>query len=219
MTTNAGPKRPSKSRKWGWTACAIAVIIALGSLVGVTASRKSAVVVPNSTPTSVPGSAHVNATPVRHSVPRRLSIPSIDVNTSVGVLGLQSDGQVMVPPNTRTVGWYRYGPTPGGLGSSVILGHVDSYAGPGVFFLLRDLKAGESIKVILADGVTATFRVTKVVQYSKANFPDKLVYGPHGGRLLNLVTCGGVFNHATGHYESNIVVFSQFVRGTPARKV
>jgi len=189
----------------------------MGALVGVWASRKPATTVLTSSPTTLARPPVVNPAPVRHSIPRELAIPSIDVSTSVGIVGLQPDGQVMVPSTTRTVSWYRYGPTPGDVGSSVILGHVDSHLGPGVFFLLRTLKAGALIHVVLADHASATFRVTSVVQYSKTNFPDKLVYGSHGGRLLNLVTCGGVFDHATGHYESNIVVFSKFVRVTPSQ--
>jgi hypothetical protein len=71
--------------------------------------------------------------------------------------------------------------------------------------------------VVSKDGVTTHFLVTEVVQYSKTSFPDRLVYGSHGTRSLQLVTCGGVFDHATGHYESNIVVFSNLVSVTPAK--
>jgi sortase (surface protein transpeptidase) len=214
MTATAGRRSLAKFQKLGWTVCAIAIIVAVGSFVGAAASKGPTAAVSSSSPTTTRGDAIVNAASARRSIPRRLSIPSIDVNAGIGVVGLQSNDQVEVPPNTRVVSWFRYGPTPGQPGSSVILGHVDSYVGPGVFFRLRDLKAGASIQVILADDVTATFRVIKVVQYSKTDFPDRLVYGPHGGRLLNLVTCGGVFDHATGHYESNIVVFSRLVRAT-----
>jgi sortase (surface protein transpeptidase) len=117
----------------------------------------------------------------------------------------------MVPTNTHTVGWYRDGPTPGQVGSAVILGHVDSYLGPGTFFSLKELKAGDPITVDLANGAVTHFVVTKVVQYAKTSFPDRLVYGSHGIRGLQLVTCGGTFDHATGHYESNVVVFSHLV--------
>jgi sortase (surface protein transpeptidase) len=138
----------------------------------------------------------------------KITIAAIAVDASVGSVGLQANHQVMVPASTRATGWFRYGPTPGQVGSAVILGHVDSYLGPGVFFELRDLKAGAPIFVTLADGAVLRFRVTEVVQYSKSSFPDRLVYGSHGTRSLQLVTCGGVFDRATGHYESNIVVFS-----------
>jgi hypothetical protein len=55
------------------------------------------------------------------------------------------------------------------------------------------------------------FAVTKVVQYSKAAFPTQLVYGPTKTPSLQLVTCGGAFDYSTGHYLSNIVVFSHLV--------
>lgn len=152
---------------------------------------------------------------VAHSRPVRLNIGQLGISTGVGSLGLQANGQVMVPRSVHTVGWYRNGPTPGEVGSSVILGHVDSYIGPGIFFELKTLHVGASITVVLADGVTTRFAVTRVVEYSKGSFPDRLVYGPHGTRSLNLVTCGGVFNHATGSYESNIVVFSRLVAVEP----
>jgi sortase (surface protein transpeptidase) len=145
------------------------------------------------------------------SRPVRLTIPAIQVATSVTKLGLQANHQVMVPTNTTTVGWYIDGAAPGQVGSAVILGHVDSYLGPGVFFDLKNLKAGDRINVVLADGAVTSFAVTRVVEYSKTSFPDKLVYGSNGTQSLQLVTCGGTFDHATGHYESNIVVYSHLV--------
>ena len=66
----------------------------------------------------------------------------------------------------------------------------------------------------LADGVVATFKVTSVVQYQKTAFPDQQVYGSNGSSQLQLVTCGGAFDSQTGHYLSNIVVYSSFVSAT-----
>jgi sortase (surface protein transpeptidase) len=151
---------------------------------------------------------------IARSRPIKITIPSLGVNTKVGTLGLQPDHQVMVPTNTRVVGWYKDGPPPGQIGSAVILGHVDSTQGPGAFFALKSMKAGARINLVLADGAVTVFAVTKVVQYSKSSFPDRLVYGSNGTRALQLVTCGGTFDHATGHYESNIVVFSHLVSAT-----
>jgi hypothetical protein len=136
---------------------------------------------------------------------------SFGVNTVVGTLGLQADDQLMVPTSPHVVDWYVDGPTPGHVGSSVILGHVDSFKGPGTFFYLKKLKTGNAITVVLADGTAERFVVTRVVEYAKTSFPDRLVFGSQGTRSLNLVTCGGVFDHDTGHYESNVVVFSHLV--------
>jgi sortase (surface protein transpeptidase) len=108
------------------------------------------------------------------------------------------------------------GPSPGQAGSAVILGHVDSYLGPGVFFKLPQLIAGDKIDVSLADGVTAHFVVDTVVIYPKDQFPTSLVYAPHGYSALQLVTCGGTFDPETGHYLSNIVVYTSLVSSTQA---
>ncbi len=149
--------------------------------------------------------------PVLRSRPVVLEIPALGIDTAIGTLGLQADRQLMVPTSAHVVDWYVDGPTPGQAGSAVILGHVDSYRGPGTFFFLKDLTAGDAITVKLSDGVVTHFVVTRVVQYSKIDFPDRLVFGPRGTSDLNLVTCGGTFDHATGHYESNIVVYSKLV--------
>ncbi|MFJ6565192.1 sortase domain-bontaining protein [Streptomyces sp. NPDC091412] len=86
--------------------------------------------------------------PLRRSVPVRLRIPAIGVDTPLLSLGLEPDGTVQVPPVTAhdQAGWYRYSPTPGQVGPSVVLGHVTvgSY-GDGVFRHLDRLRTGETI--------------------------------------------------------------------------
>jgi sortase (surface protein transpeptidase) len=97
------------------------------------------------------------------------------------------------------------------LGSAVILGHVDSVNGPAVFDRLVDLKVGDRVTVKLADGKTVHFKVIGLREYSKKNFPEKLVYGSRPYSALQLVTCGGLFDSQTHHYLSNIVVFTKLV--------
>ena len=149
---------------------------------------------------------------VRHfaarSVPVHLTIPNLDVSVPLTSLGLNKDGTVSVPTNFAVPGWYKYGPTPGQRGSAVILGHVDSYKGPAVFFYLSRLRPGDPIIVNLKDHAVVRFKVIGTREYSKNNFPDKIVYGMRPYSALQLVTCGGVFDRATGHYESNIVVYT-----------
>ncbi|MHB1518636.1 MAG: class F sortase [Acidimicrobiales bacterium] len=150
------------------------------------------------------------------SVPQTLRIPAIGVSVTVGTLALNADGTVQVPKGTKHPGWFRLGPTPGEIGSAVILGHVDSYLGPGVFFLLRTLAAGDQVDVGLSDGITAQFTVNSVAMYSKQQFPAQRVYGSHGVSALQLVTCGGVFDHQTGSYLSNVVVYTSLTAVLPA---
>ena len=137
---------------------------------------------------------------------------------SVSALGLNPDRTVQVPASFQEPGWYRLGPAPGQVGSAVILGHVDSYQGPAVFFRLRSLRPGDRVEVSLADGVTAHFVVDAVAMYPKKQFPARRVYGSHGYSALQLVTCGGAFDTSTRSYLSNIVVYTSLVATTSAAR-
>jgi LPXTG-site transpeptidase (sortase) family protein len=157
------------------------------------------------------GPAPARVSPAARSQPLTLSIPAIELKVPVSELGLNANHTVQVPTNFAEPGWYRLGPSPGQLGSAVILGHVDSYLGPAVFFRLRTLRPGDHVNVTLADGVITHFVVRQVAMYQKANFPTVLVYGSHGYSALQLVTCGGVFDSQIGHYLSNVVVYTNLV--------
>jgi sortase (surface protein transpeptidase) len=167
---------------------------------------------------SLPGPAYASksaaaphVSPTARSLPVTLRIPAIGLNVPLSQLGLNPNGTVAVPTNFAQPGWYRFGPSPGQLGSAVILGHVDSYLGPAVFFKLRNLRPGDRVEVALADGVTTHFVVREVAMYSKTQFPTVLVYGSHGYSGLQLVTCGGVFDAQTRSYLSNVVVYTRLV--------
>ncbi len=140
--------------------------------------------------------------------PVSLTIPLIGVKTSLIRLGLASDGSMQVPSSTTVAGWYTGSPRPGGVGSAIIVGHIDSLTGPGVFYKLPQLHAGDRAYVERADGTTAEFRVTSVQTYLKDQFPTQTVYGPTPDAELRLITCGGAFDPATHHYLSNIVVYA-----------
>jgi Sortase domain len=148
---------------------------------------------------------------VQRSLPVSIDIPAIGVDSRLLHLGVNSDGTIQVPSLYETPGqaaWYKYSATPGQIGVSVIEGHVDTYKGPAVFFRLGGLRPGDLVKVRLADGVTAVFRITGVRQYLKSEFPAKKIYAATRYAALRLITCGGVFDNATGHYLSSTVVFA-----------
>ena len=155
------------------------------------------------------------------SIPLSISIPAIKVRSPLLQLGRTAAGALDVPPPGSTyndAGWYKFSPTPGSLGPSVIAGHVDSAAdGPSVFYRLGGLRRGDSIRVSRSDGITAIFGVTQVLRFHKSAFPTQLVYGNTADAALRLITCGGPFDSATGHYEDNIVVLASLTGSQPAR--
>ena len=143
------------------------------------------------------------------SVPVAIKIPAIAVDSELIELGLLADGTMEVPPDGDSAGWYDGAPTPGELGPAVIAGHVDWVTGPGVFYDLADVGAGDEVLVTRADGTVAVFVVSTVEEYAKDEFPSDRVYGDIDHAGLRLITCGGSWNARTQHYESNTVVFAE----------
>jgi sortase (surface protein transpeptidase) len=140
------------------------------------------------------------------SPPVRVELPSIGVSSRLVRLGLNADGTMEVPRDYALAGWFTGGPMPGQDGPAVISGHVDSKSGPAVFYRLRDLRRGDTVRVQRADGAWLAFEVTGTARYAKAAFPTDAVFGPVTGPVLRLITCGGEFDRSRGSYLDNVVV-------------
>jgi|SRR3989344_5985360 len=145
------------------------------------------------------------------SKPTRIRIPAIELDTNVIELGLKENNEIEVPKTYTEVGWYKYGPTPGELGPSVILGHVAAEVGPGVFGYLRLLEPGDLVEIDREDGSTAIFRVDKLASYPQNTFPNSLVYGDLDYSGLRLITCTGKFNEENKTFDMNLIVFASLV--------
>ena len=213
-----------RSRPW-WVAAAVLLLVAAGCLaVGLRARPDrppDPVPSPLASPAAARGSAPAPPEPLGALQPARsrpvaLRVAALGLAVPLSELGLNPDGTVEVPTDYQQPGWFRLGPTPGQVGSAVILGHVDSYRGPAVFFRLRSLRVGDRVEVGLADGGVAHFAVRAVETYLKREFPARRVYASRGYSALHLVTCGGTFDRRTRSYLSNVVVYTSLVATTRA---
>jgi sortase (surface protein transpeptidase) len=152
-----------------------------------------------------------------HAPPRpldwSLSIPDIGVRAAIIRLAGPRTGSIAVPTFSQVwdVGWYRYGAVPGNRGNALLLGHVDTYAGPAIFYNLYALRPGDIVYVSLGRGGTRRFQVHWVKEVLKNHFPASRILGSTPGHHLWLVTCGGQFDYATRHYLSNIVVYTTLI--------
>lgn len=142
------------------------------------------------------------------AVPRRIDIPAIAVSAQVLPTGVQKDGELQIPENVGTVGWYEYGPTPGAsAGSAVMSGHVDSAAqGRGAFYRLRELGPGARFTVLMSDGRVLPYRVVAREEWSKKVVPLGRIFSRDGAPRVTLVTCGGGFREDIRSYVDNIAV-------------
>jgi hypothetical protein len=62
-----------------------------------------------------------------------------------------------------------------------------------------------------ADGKTARFAVLRRIEVPKDTFPTDRAYGALPDPGPRLITCGGSFDRATGHYLDNVIVFARLV--------
>ena len=142
------------------------------------------------------------------ATPARLSIPSIGVDAALTPLDLNRDGTIQVPSDFDTPGWYGRGPAPGADGAAVIVGHLDSYTGPAVFWRLASLRAGDLVRIRRQDGSEVRFAIQRTQSYPVDSFPSFEVYGATSRPELRLITCSGTYSRSRGQYLSNVVAFA-----------
>jgi sortase (surface protein transpeptidase) len=111
-------------------------------------------------------------------------------------------------PAQGVAGWYAGGPRPGERGRAVIIGHLDSSRGAGVFARVPRLRRGSAIEVTDRRGRAHRYRVVGLTQVRKTGFPTRAVYGPARRPVLVLVTCGGPYVAGRG-YRDNILVYAR----------
>ena len=146
------------------------------------------------------------------SLPKKLIIPKIDVNTDVEEVGITEDGKMGLPETSSNVGWYKFGNVPGAKGNAVIAGHLDNFLGlPLVFWKLDELEVGDDIYVVNEEGEQLHFKVTGKELYDYNSFETENIFGPTDKKHLNLITCDGVWVKDIKNYNKRLVIFSEAV--------
>jgi len=115
---------------------------------------------------------------------------------------------VLRVPEVGRAGWYDAGPRPGEVGRAVIIGHLDTRRGPGLFARVPSLRRGSTIIVTDRLGSRHRYRVVGTAQVQKERFPADEVYGGAKAPVLVLVTCGGPFTKGEG-YRDNVLLFAR----------
>lgn len=146
------------------------------------------------------------------TLPTQIRIPKIGVDAPfTEPLGVTSSYEIQVPRGYEEVGYYKYGPAPGAMGPAVVLGHVDSFAGPAVFYSLGQLEVGDTIEIDREDGTTAVFAVDRLEHHTQAGFPTEKVYSDIDHAGLRLITCSGTYDRGEERYSHNLIVFATLV--------
>jgi sortase (surface protein transpeptidase) len=139
------------------------------------------------------------------ALPTTINIPSLKISAPIVAVGLDPGTNNLQIPDIDHVGWYQLGPSPGQIGSAVLVGHVDGNSRPGVFWHLGRLTPGDRITINYNGTSPRTFRVTGRQQVPKTQLPAEL-FSRAGPSRIALITCGGTFNTTTRHYQDNVVI-------------
>jgi Sortase domain len=152
-----------------------------------------------------------------------LVIPAVGTDAplvAVGAVGRPNAASLTVPSDVSRVGWWDgavTGPTravepapkPGQPGVAIIAGHVDSAAaGPGALYGLKNLRIGDAVQVVGSDGRASAWTVTAKPETTRKSALPPSLFVTSGPPRLALVTCGGPFDAATGHYLDNVIVWA-----------
>lgn len=207
------PGRSSSSGGWpGAPAVAVGVWFLAVAVVGVLTGRGSHVEtgqIPAGAPTagSVPAATGLSSSPAVAEPPVRVRSPALGIDAPVDPVTVAGDATLGVPDDVRRLGWWTSGAMVGAAtGTVVIDGHVDSTSGAGALFRLARAPLGATLDVTTADR-TVRYVVRARRDYPKAALPPEVFSDTSPPRLV-LITCGGSFNTARGHYTENIVVYA-----------
>ena len=138
--------------------------------------------------------------------PDSIAIPSLHVSAPLVPAALTAS-ELSLPGDDRVVGLYTGGAQPGAWSGTLLLAsHVNTISqGPGVLYSLVKISPGAEIDVTTSTGVLTRWSVTALEVEPKDQL-DQGIFSSQGPARLVLVTCGGPFDSATGHYTDNVVV-------------
>jgi hypothetical protein len=144
--------------------------------------------------------------------PRFLRIPALGVFSRIKNLGVTPEGAVDAPRNIFDTGWYSGSARPGSsFGSSLILGHVSGWTGPGVFKKINELPVGGEFEIEKGTGEIIKYSVTRYEQIPLDQIDmGKILSTEIAGRHdLKLMTCSGRYNSSTETFEDRFIVYAK----------
>jgi LPXTG-site transpeptidase (sortase) family protein len=135
----------------------------------------------------------------------RLRIPMLGVDAPISELGFDADGQLEVPNEAGSVGWYSISARPGESGNALLGGHLNWRGQRGVFDRLDELNDGDLIYLVQS-GEEMVFQVSVSRSVGADASLREVLRAPAGVSTLTLFTCGGTFDRAAGEYDQRLVV-------------
>lgn len=181
------------------------VVVSLCVVIAVSAAQTITALAPGGTdipaPVAQPSSTRADGALsegglVANERPVRLVIPSIHLDATIEARGLDASRNLDTAQDFEHAAWYDRGPAPGQPGNALINGHVNWWTGDAVFTRLKQVRVGDRVEVVRADG-TSVFFIVNGRQTLPANARVASLFAAGRTALLTLITCAGVWNPLT----------------------
>lgn len=154
--------------------------------------------------------ANVRAYQVAPNLPKYIKISRLGLFARIKSMGVNNKNELMAPSNIYDAGWFNSSAKPGDSddkGAILIDGHVHGPTYPGVFNSIKKLKPGDEIQIQRGDNQTFKYSVVRVQNYDANTLDMRLAMASviPGKPGLNLITCGGKYDRATGYNQRTLV--------------
>ncbi len=124
---------------------------------------------------------------------QRIVIESVGIDAPVRTYGLDGDALPEVPTGedaADVVAWYDFSALPGTGSNAVFSGHV-TWFGEGVFWNLKKLQPGDTIKLVGEDGWEIVYAVSDSFVVNPGDPQSVNVMSPTATDVITLITCDG----------------------------
>jgi len=139
--------------------------------------------------------------------PLSITIANADIEGYIQKVGVDQNKDITAPNNVNLAGWFTDSVLPGGLGLSIIDGHVDGRTQRGIFHNLKQVKVGDEVIITYGDKSTKTFTVFATHSLASDDSASSLFnQDPKVVSQLNIITCTGKYDTASKEYRQRLIV-------------
>ncbi len=139
--------------------------------------------------------------------PKTIRINKIGVEAYIQKSGIDQNQKVAVPTNVHLASWFKDSQKPGQKGLAIISGHVSGSSADGIFKHLDSLQKNDEFEIQLGNGEIKRYEIFSVKKVKESE-SAQLVFSQHPKitNQVNLVTCGGNYDHAVNQYEDRLII-------------
>jgi len=148
------------------------------------------------------------------TLPRRITIARIGVETLIRPVAAKEDGKPKNPQNINETTWLNSSAKPGEPGVTLIVGYMRGPTKKGVFHDVDALLPGDTIRILRGDSMHFVYKIDSVQTFKKGTLKadQALKLNPDQTSSLHLITSLQEYGIAIEQYEYDYLITAQLVQ-------